>query len=209
MIDEAISRIRKKHNAAAQEVKYLTGKKDELSAQLKQFEAIPTLEGMLTGVESTARHLSHRTESFSALYKALDRLDDKKRSQAALGAVLGHKKEVEAQTQLLHSYKTKLKEHSALNSLVDRIQSERSKLNSWTPFLAFGPRVAVLQDVRTKVRKAQERRQQLQRLLDQLDRAGRSKKEFAEQAKGYEKEFYELMPDNCPLCGQSVNKRRA
>lgn len=204
VIDKAISSIRKQKLRADGDLKAEEARVEQLHADFEKFGYLAELEEAISALESLDRQAGGvriRTAGLQAIVGQVSQAEQRVRgaeyilrAEPLLADVL----------TLVESRKAVVAEHVRIDEILEQIDQQSKRARVVEKVLGAEHLVEEVLKLNTEY---QAKRKDVSQLADLVGSVGGKERIIAmlgDELEKVEQEFHELMPEQCPLCGQEV-----
>jgi DNA repair protein SbcC/Rad50 len=208
VIDRATSNIYKKKLENDRESKYTKSRIVDLTKQLETFANLETMEADIIVVEQLSGAKQHMSEKIEQLETLLNQIEEK---QVQLLAYK-HLQDAEdcLETVLILQRKKEDVEHSenALEFLLSNIEFKQTELRKLSKIDQMEKDLQSVLELQQEMLQKQEKIKTLTNIMESIRIKSIAVQQETDILTTLEREFHELFPDDCPLCGMEVQNEK-
>jgi len=210
-IDSSLSNIskwlRQEQGDLKRGIIYLT----ELKDQERQYNWLDQADGQLTNLEGLIGQISDKNNKSTDLLYIINNISDINIEKVKIQLVLKAELQlIKLQTLEAEILKIRASKEKAI-SLYRDLENIDSRLCNIRILTDLSPKIEPLLTLNRDIDKLTDKAENLEGLIDDISDIQTKKIHRGQQLEMMQKEFDDLMPDTCPLCGQGIKpiaKRR-
>lgn len=208
IIDISFVRITKRIKNIQNEIKYSEEQLESIQQEIQEYENLPEMERAITHVEKLEAERDDKGTKIISLGNIITEYKRCGEKQKALIQILAKEFSVNQLWKRLQVLINKDEKIQALVLIISMQTKLEVKLQA-TKILI--PQQKIITSCLAKIEKLKQLEKQSPILFDLVGFFGTYQKNYEKvclSIKRYEDKFHELMPDECPLCGQKIKIRR-
>lgn len=178
----------------------LKASQDSLAA----FAGLDEAEGKLAGLEQLEGQIAGMKIKKSRLASILEEIKSAEESQEQFAALSATEASLVALEELSASIKDNRKKKGLLSSILVGVKQSESELERMSGLPEAVVKLEELESGQTALSKLHTVKKRLDSLLGSIKKSEENLVVIKTRLDKQEKEFHELMPDECPLCGSAV-----
>lgn len=203
-IDRALSGIESRRRRVASDLNSKSDLLDQAQARLMQFANLPELENKMKKLVMISNDLDKLTKESALITGLIGSIEE---TNAQLNAFSDLDK-IENKFQELRGIKDALtsdiQKVTSIQDILEKVADVEFKIEACDSILSVSSKVDEAVQVLEEISNAKKKYEVLSGLISNIHTITDSIDSTAECLDIYQKEFDDLMPDTCPLCGQEV-----
>lgn len=207
-IDKTIGGLSTGLNRLNSDVKYKKNQIEEYQQELAQYDLLPEIEREISAVEDLDAQLQEYSKERATLESMSKRMTRILTELEETQYLVDISEEMETLEQTHQAYAEKLTENERICIIYQRIKFLQDNLDNTRHI------ENTLKLVETALKTEDQRKETTQKalglikLVQSIERVEREMKSLEKAISYTEKEYHELMPDTCPLCGANIERRK-
>ncbi len=207
MIDIGMKRILQWTRRIQQDISAKENLIEELEKQLRDYDYLPYLEGLIQSLESMQNEILDKKNQRTSIEELKERLLQVENEIVEFANKTTLEEKVNNILLNITNKKQKYEEMSALTQQVKKLAEIEQQLIKQTNLVKTEELVNTLLEKINKKRELENQKSKLQKLFSDIIETEQKLKKQQEKTNKLEKNYHSLFPDICPLCGQKVRRR--
>ncbi len=200
-IDYAMSGLKRSHGKIASGIKYSEDQYISYKEQLSQYADLPAIEKEVLKAERLEKLQNEKAAAIASLKQMMYRAHVVQEQLAGTAHIPLLLKQLGSTEAFYSSYRGRLSQYQKLSAVVSRVKDLQERLDS-TEYVEQG--MADLGEAEKLISKLKEKGRHVEE-LKRLEAKGSALSDHIDQVQNtideLEREFHELAPEYCPLCG--------
>lgn len=205
VIDQATSNANKKKLDAGRNLKTCEARLSQLQEQLKSFEYIDAMENDVARYEDLVTEHSNVKLKIQSIRSKIDQYTKFQDRQQKYHAILAAELPLQTAVELLRKSIAASKQINLLSSVISQINDKSNMLEKKQKIVPASQQVLAAIALVDKQKELNARIVKLLQLTTKIETRQDMIKSAKENIVNLEAEFHSMMPDICPLCGNSTN----
>ena len=206
IIDRTISNCRKDKYDIDRQLSITESRKNDLTKQLEVYSKLVDMEADVIALEIMQKALNETRLSITQInYIKASAIDYQNKIQG-LGKVLQSEEEVNEALKLLEQLNDITKQCDLLSDILNQYDGVKAEIKSTSTLYEAKKEVDELIAVYDKYKEVKSTAGALKTIYSDILSLQKGVDNENEELKKLEKDFHDSMPDECPLCGQEVEK---
>ena len=204
VIDKAISSIRKQKLKADGDLKSELTRVSQLEGDLEKFAYLDELETEISGLESLDVLLGKARVGVAGLQAIVREISRQEQRIAEVGNTLLAESMLADVLAMAERRKAVGAEHDRIDELLEQIEVQERRVLGVEKVLGAEKLFSEVSLIAAKLPPLARQVRELKALVDAAELKKHHIRSLSNQLAKDEEEFHELMPEQCPLCGQEV-----
>jgi len=203
-IDHTISNLKRAHTKIDNENKFIKNKLFDYEEELQQYDNIPLLENKLQLIEHLEKEIEKKQGNLSQLARIVSEIG---KAAAQLQKTENVPALLKKQIDIQKKYDA-FQDKKELLEQLRRVAYEIQNIQAYLRSTAYVEKALLLTletyENRMRAQQRAEQLEKLRQLVRNITRTSKSIDSIQKKLDEQEQEFYELLPDSCPLCGNET-----
>lgn len=176
----------------------------DLDGQLKDYSDLPNREAEVEEIERWNASLSKTIKKYDVLENLTADVIIQKKELTEIPDLSGAIKKIEKIEKRQSTLKNRVCTFTSLRAVVQALQTEEERLHLISNLLNATEAVSVIEEEQEQSTNLKINRDGLQYMLSVIDHNVNEAKRLTTEINKLEEQYHELMPNECPLCGQEI-----
>jgi len=198
-IDFAISNIQKWTRNAEQRIITMQEQKSNLEESLEQYAHLDEVERVVLATEALEKHRLNLIQWKVNVSRLLHEIQEVERKKEIILHWIKLERTVTELVKLKH-------DHDGLFDILNKLEEINSDISLFSDILGMEKKVNIILERISKVKIYAQQFRQLKTLIKSIAKTEQQYAKIQSLRADYELQFGDLMPDQCPLCGQVIIK---
>jgi len=199
-IDFAISNIQRWIRETERNISTVQDRKTDLEESLEQYIHLDEVEKDIQVAEALERHLSSLTQRKVNISRILHEIQEAEERKKTYSRWTKLEKPVARLIKLNH-------DHNELSDILDKLKDVNDDISLFSDVLELEDEVNIILESISRLKVLTRRFDQLESLIRSAVKTDRQYSQTQALLNDYELQFESAMPDQCPLCGQTIPKQ--